>query len=79
MKFKTARIHFLSDVIAGTKKLPLTKDMATMGVAPSDSGEEEGREMRNRAATPLLFFFFFFPVYFSWRCPHFLNAWKRLA
>ena len=33
--------------------------MATMGVAPSDSGEEEGREMKNRAATPLLFFFFF--------------------
>ena len=51
-----------------------------MGVAPSDSGEEEGREMKNRAATPLLFcLFFFFPVYFSWRYPHFLNAWKRLA
>ena len=28
--------------------------MATMGVAPSDSGEEEGREMKNRAANPLL-------------------------
>ena len=34
--------------------------MATMGVAPSDSGEEEGREMKNRAATPLLFCLFFF-------------------
>ena len=47
-----------------------------MGVAPSDSGEEEGREMKNRAVTPPLFCFF--PVYFSLRCPHFLNAWKRL-
>ena len=34
--------------------------MATMGVAPSDSGEAEGREMKNRAATPLLFCLFFF-------------------
>ena len=39
--------------------------MATMGVAPSDSGEEEGREMKNRAATPLLFCLFFFSVYLS--------------
>ena len=35
-----------------------------MGVAPSDSGEEEGREMKNRAATPLLFCLFCF-VFFS--------------
>ena len=34
--------------------------MATMGVAPSDSGEEEGCEMKNRAANPLLFCFVFF-------------------
>ena len=33
--------------------------MATMGVTPSDSGEEEGREMKNRAANPLLFCLFF--------------------
>ena len=45
--------------------------MATMGVAPSDSGEEEGREMKNRAATPLLFCFVFFPVYFLGAAPTF--------
>ena len=44
--------------------------MATMGVAHSDSGEEEGSKMKNRAATPPLFYFcfFLFPVYFSLRC-----------
>ena len=42
-----------------------------MGVAPSDSGEEEGREMKNRAATPLLFFFFFFLFTFLCAAPTF--------
>ena len=41
--------------------------MVTMGVAPSDSEEEEGREMKNRAATPLLFCFVFFFL-FSFLC-----------
>ena len=58
MKFKTARIHFLSDVIAAPfLTLPLTKVMVTMGVAPSDRGEEEGSEVKNGAAIPPLFFF----------------------
>ena len=43
--------------------------MVTMGVAPSDSGEEEGREMKNKAVTPPLFCFCFFPVYFSSALP----------
>ena len=34
--------------------------MVTVGVTPSDSGEEEGREMKNRAATPPVFCFVFF-------------------
>jgi len=51
--------------------------MATMGVAPSDSGEEEGSEMKNRAAIPPLFcFVLFFSVFFSLRHQ---NAWNRLA
>ena len=45
--------------------------MVTMGVAPSDSGEEEGREMKNRAATLLLscccWFFFFCLLFFALR------------
>ena len=45
--------------------------MATMGVAPSDSGEEEGREMKNRAATPLLFCLFFFLFTFLGAAPTF--------
>ena len=77
MKFKTARIHFLSDVIAATYwKLPLTKDMATMGVAPSDSGEEEGREMKNRAANPVLFCLFFFLFTFLLAAPTFWTSEK---
>ena len=53
--------------------------MATMGVAPSDIGEEEGREMKNRAATHRCFSFVFFPVYFSLCCPQYQNAWTKLA
>ena len=45
--------------------------MVTTGVAPSDSEEEEGREMKNRAATPLLFCFVFFPIYFLGAAPTF--------
>ena len=61
MKFKTARIHFLGDVIAAPyEKLPLAKVIVTVDVAPSDSEEEEGREMKNRAATPPLFCSCFF-------------------
>ena len=45
--------------------------MATMGVAPSDSGEEEGREMKNRAATPLLFCLFSFLFIFLGPAPTF--------
>ena len=40
--------------------------MVTMGVAPSDRGEEEGSEVKNGAAIPPLFFF---PVFFSLRSP----------
>ena len=82
MKFKTARIHFLGDVIAAPyEKLPLAKVIVTVDVAPSDSEEEEGREMKNRAATPPLFCSCF--VFFSCLLffvlpppppPHYVNA-----